>query len=262
MERSDDSAPRGRIQPGAPQLLPAPASGNLALPGRLLAHLEGWSWREPKAARATLQPFALPSPWGRRRRTQAAPDLLQHHHERRRIPLAAATDEPNAAGALSSWAWELGNPQPQQDKPSGHRRGEGQLPPARLQRRPHPNAAGQQERGSTAAHSKVISKPLGGCSRAPGRLIRSLNEAAQRPAGTGNSNRQVGDHRKGCPQAPHHARPSERWQWWERGSGKGQQGLRPACQRSKHGTATEEDKAKLCKAWVGSGQKHQQKKCV
>lgn len=127
--------------------------------------------------------------------------------------------------------------------------------------RPHDTQTplGSRNGGSTAAHRKVISKSRSACSQAPGRLDPFLergSSATSRNRQTLTS--QVGDHRKGRPRAPHHTHPSERWRWvgaglWDKParavlSLAGQHKCKRFC-----GTTVEENKAKLCKAWVGSG---------
>lgn len=219
-ERSDDSATLGpHPAHSTPSSSPPPQAALPHSPAGSLHTMKGRSWHEPKALATTwpaLQPFTLLSPQSRHRQQQRT--------------------EPSTGGAPVPHTAELGNPPPR-----------------------YPNTFGQQERGSTAAHRKVISKSRSACSQAPGRLDPFL----ERGSSATNRNRQtltsqVGDRRKGRPRAPHHTHPSERWRWvgaglWDKParavlSLAGQHKCKRFC-----GTTVEENKAKLCKAWVGSG---------
>lgn len=93
--------------------------------------------------------------------------------------------EPSTGRAPAPHTSELGNPPPR-----------------------YPNTFGQQERGSTAAHRKVISKSRRACSQAPGRpdpFLKRGSSVTSRDRQTLIS--QAGDHRKGRPRAPHHTHP-------------------------------------------------------
>lgn len=135
-----------------------------------------------------------------------SPRLLQGHHERWRNPQAAATDGAQRRGVLSRTLWTWGTHRPGTVHPpaaSGQRGGSslgisGGIPAPHVPR--HPNAFGQQERGSTAAHSNVTAKPHRGCSQAPAGPEPFPKGGSSAP---GRNRRtlisQVGDHRKGHP---------------------------------------------------------------